>query len=167
MNCWKGMTDRQAKVTRARTSRRILLTSSTCGIRVSAFHSATAVQLATRRDHLGCGPGVLRVLSLTTLCAKWQTVRTSCQLPLGSHYTVASQVGFWRSHRGKGELKQSGGPVPTFFLACAGSPENLQRTLPKQRLFLCMCPNSQPTHARTLTWRRRSCRRWEIQKMLF
>lgn len=109
---------------------------------------------------------------------EWQTAWPGCQLPLGSHYDFSHvQVPFpWflqtsarlryclggqlnvhlteSLQRKSPERKQkwSKGPFPTLFLAPV-CPRRLKRTLPKQRVCLCRCPNSQPTHICTLAHR--------------
>lgn len=110
----------------------------------------------------------------------WQTAWPGCQLPLGSHYDFSHvQAPFpgllqtsarlrycsggqlnvhltERLRRKSPERKQkwSEGPFPTLFLAPV-CPRRLKRTLPKQRVCLCRCPNSQPTHICTLAQRQR------------
>lgn len=111
---------------------------------------------------------------------RWQTAWPGCQLPLGSHYDLSRvQAPFPRFLRTSARLrycfggqlnvrlterlqrksperkqKWSKGPFPTLFLAPV-CPRRLKRTLPKQRVCLCRCPNSQPTHICTLAHRQR------------
>lgn len=183
-NCWVEMTSCVGHVTsRARTSQRILLlpvrflqisTSCTTGCPLRPPGSRSAWVHVLRWQHMCERKGRQRRRR------ERQTARPGCQLPLGSHYD-SSRV--WASfprflqtparlrYRSGGQLnvhlterlrrksperkqKWSEGPFPTLFLAPV-CPRRLKRTLPKQRVCLCRCPNSQPTHICTLAHRQR------------
>lgn len=116
--------------------------------------------LATHRDHLGRGSGVLHVFCWQLVCEMTDrqaqlSAATRFPLQLLSSPGFVSQVLFCRSLQGKKEW--SNGPFPRCSWLTLG-PRRLQWTLPKQRVCLCRCPNSQPTHTWTLAQRQRNSR---------
>lgn len=89
---------------------------------------------------------MLRVLSLTTLCTKWQTVRSSCQLPLGSHYTVVSQVVFWRATGGNERESRAEGLFPRFSWLVLVPQKNLTEKHFQNKEFFCVCAQTASLH---------------------
>lgn len=183
-NCWVEMTSTAGHVTsRARTSQGILLLPVRF-LQISASDDWLPAETTWAEAGLGaCLPLTTHVCERKG--RQWrkgerQTAWPGCQLPLSSHYDSSRvRAPFpWflqtparlrycsggqlnvhlteRLRRKSPERKQkwSEGPFPTLFLAPV-CPRRLKRTLPKQRVCLCRCPNSQPTHICTLAHRQR------------